>query len=715
LYDNIPAGTSYVTGSTILNGAPVADVGGNMPFANTGNLIQSPAYGPGILAPNVTATLTFRVRVTANGGNITNYAIIQGTHSGITVTQNTNTVFTNLTPDPTCSVIYQSVASTQSGTPQQSPSRPYRVIKTLNTANGTAGPTLYDGATGPCFNAITGAALPAGSVLTYSSAIAYDKASRRIYFVNNSSSSVQDLCYIDMNTTPVSAKRFPGYPLETTTGTGWNINRMSFASDGFGYAITESGSDIIRFSMDAAGLPVIVRMGALINDGNNGANDILAEKGGDIFGDGSGNLYLVANSSNLYKINPNTRIATFLGSVNPFPGTSNSIAVDAAGNVYIGGAYQNVFTVNLATMNGASITGGNTSNVWTNGDYTSCAFPVLAPALTANKSFTNLSGHPGVVGGDTVEYRIEVMNTGNINAAGVKLYDSIPSSTTYIPGTTRMNGVPVADAGGLMPFSLPGGRLVNSTGEQPGIIKPGAAFRVIVTFRAVAQPLQLICNQVRVTLFDVNGNTMFINSNDPSQGPGQNPTCFYSSGVLPAGNLAVRGSLNQEKSLVQWTVTAERDVAAYEVEYATDGIHFTSVGQVPATSTGEAVKHYQLLDEVNTAADKRFYRVRVLGVNGNYTYSTVIRLTLAGLDVIRIQPNPFERYVNLQLQSKNGGQLRLRLVDFSGREVLRTTEQLNKGVNTININVPAGLTTGAYVLELVTGEGYKYQQKLMKR
>ena len=293
----------------------------------------------------------------------------------------------------------------------------------------------------PCYNAVTGASLAAGSVLLYASAIAYDKNSNRIYFVNNNSAAPEDLCYVDLNTTPVVAKRFVGYPVETTTGTGYNVNRMSFASDGFGYAITENGRDIIRFSMNSSGLPIITRMGALLNAPSNGSMDILNEKGGDIFGDGSGNLYLVANSSNLYKINPNTKVATFLGSVNPFPGTSNSIAVDASGNVYIGGAYQNVYTVNLATMGASSITGGSTTNVWTNGDYTSCAFPVLAPALTANKTYSNINGRPFVVGGDTIEYRIEVSNTGNINAAGVKLYDGIPMSTNYIAGSTKMNGV----------------------------------------------------------------------------------------------------------------------------------------------------------------------------------------------------------------------------------------------------------------------------------
>ncbi len=331
-------------------------------------------------------------------------------------------------------MIYQSTARTTSGLPNND--EPYRYFKTVSTNNGTGGPILYNGETGLCRNALTNALLPSGSVLKYASAIAYDKKSNRIYFVNNYSNARQDLCYVDLNQTTKTAYRYVNYTMETTLEDGWNINRMAFASDGFGYAITQNGQDIIRFSVNpATNIPTITRLGELINDGSNGSFDILAESGGDIFGDGSGNLYLIANSSRMYKINPNSKIATYLGGVNPFlPALPTPLQWMHQAQMYIGGAYRNVYTVNLLNHGRRnSITGGNTNNVWTTGDYTSCAFPVLAPALAANKTYRNINGSPIIMGGDTVEYRIEVINTGNINAAGVKLHDAIPNATLYIP------------------------------------------------------------------------------------------------------------------------------------------------------------------------------------------------------------------------------------------------------------------------------------------
>jgi uncharacterized repeat protein (TIGR01451 family) len=712
LFDNIPAGSAYIAGSTRLNGTTISDVASKMPFTGTGATIQSPGSGAGVLRPNISAEIKFRVKVTANGGNISNYAIVECLSAGSAVVQNTNTVFTNLTPDPNCSLIYQSTAKYQSGTPND---WPYRYIKLLNTADGKAGATIYNGETGPCFNAITGAALSNGSILQYASAIAFDKTSNRIYFVNNFTTSAQDLCYIDLNTSPVSAKRFPGYPLETTTGTGYNVNRMSFASDGYGYAITLNGQDIIRFSINTVtGLPDITRLGPLLNAPSNGSNDILDERGGDIFGDGSGNLYLVANSSNLYKINPTTRVSTFLGAISPFPGTSNSMAIDAAGNVYVGGAYQNVHNVNLATMNASSITGGSSSNVWTNGDYTSCAFPVLAPALVANKTYRNINNKPFVIGGDTVEYRIEVSNTGNINAAGVKLYDAIPPSTNYIPGSTFVNGVARPDIGGAMPYSLPGGAFINTLGEQPGIIKPGSPNKVVLVFRARIDPMHYICNQSKISLLDDNGNTMFINSDDPGQPGGQNPTCFFSDGVLPASNISLKGKISGNVSNLSWSVTTDQDVKSYEVQFSADGYSFVTAGIVEAKSNGAAVNNYRFDDNLHYGT-LRFYRLKLTGSNGLYTYSEIIRLSTDTNPVVTVTPNPFVKQLRISLQLKTSEEIRVRLIDFQGRTVLENKTLLSKGAQKINIDVPEKSSAGMYIIEIYTGKEKIFKQKLIRQ
>lgn len=713
VFDNIPAGVSYVAGSTTLNGVAAPDVSGAMPFAITGGLINSPSFGAGILAPNVSAAITFEVNVTANGGSVSNYATLQGMYNSLNVAQSTNTVFTNLVADASCSVVYQCTAITPPG----SPADPlyYRFIKTLDKSDGTGGSILYDGENGLCFDAISGAALTTGSLMDYVAAIAYEKNTNRIYFVNNyATNPAQELCYVDLNASPVCAKRFTGYPLEPNTS--YNINRMTFGSDGYGYAVTSHGDDLIRFSISTiTGLPVITQLGPLINDVINDTNDVLGETGGDLFGDGSGKLYMIANSSKLYKINPATRVTTFLGSINPPPvSSSNSIAIDPAGNVYIGGSYQDVFKVNLATMGATSLTGGSTTNVWTSGDFTSCGFPVLSPALMANKTYRNIRGVPFVVGGDTVEYTIEVTNTGNINAPGVKLYDSVPSTTIYIPNSTAMNGVAVADVSGAMPFAVSGGQLINSTGEQSGIVKPGVANKVQVTFQAKTAVNTYICNQSRITLLDVDGNTIFINSDDPNTTGSQNATCFHTDGTLALNSLTFQGSLDNNRSMLKWSLQEDANIAWYELEYADAPSHFTTTGKLTARHEAAKLSEYQFLDKTNTTAGTRFYRLKIVQKGGSYTYSGIIFLSLKEVGM-QVYPNPFHASINVQLQLKTADYVQFRLVDFYGREVYAATQQFTTGYHAVSLSIPPGYAPGMYVLEVSDAKGQLLQQKLLKR
>jgi uncharacterized repeat protein (TIGR01451 family) len=725
IYDNVPAGTAYIAGSTTLNGSAVADkTGSTMPYSGSGGYVNSPTYGVGILAPGAgaKATIKFRVRVTANGGKVFNNATVDATQGGVSTIQATNTVNTTITVDALCNVVYQVSLESEFSDPDDPVWDPYSYFRTVNTTGspGQAGPLLADGYGTPQRDAITGAYIKhsweGGSgrvdLLDGCAAIAYDRDSNRIYFVNNTNNR-PPLCFYDLDTD--SIYRCTGYYLEpnTTDNEGWNINRMGKSSDGYFYALTSNARDLIRFSISPGNKPVISQLGALTNGPTNGSKNILSEKGGDIFGDGSGKLYLIANSSNMYKINPNTRVATFMGRVNPYPaGSTQSLAIDANGTVYINGNYNDVYKVNLQTMATTKIN-PNSNNVFMSGDYTACGFPVLASSIIADKTYKNINGSTTVNGGDTVVYTITVTNIGNINAAGVYMYDYIPPSTQYVPNSTKLNGTPVADAGATMPFAVSGGKLVNSVGEDPGIVRPGAASAAVVTFEVVTEPNKQVCNQSRISLLDADGNVMFVNSNDPTN-VGQTPTCFYSDGILPLTNLKFKGSLNEDRSVLQWTMNGDENVDYYEVEFSESGTAFGTAGKVIGKGNTQSANNYQFTDAEHTFATVRFYRLKVVQKGGTVNYSGIIKLNAKDLDVEAV-PNPFERDINVQIRLKTTENVRIRLVDILGKEVYSTNEQLGIGSHSLSIRIPAGLVKGMYVLEVKAGKDQLFQKKLLKK
>lgn len=86
--------------------------------------------------------------------------------------------------------------------------------------------------------------------------------------------------------------------------------------------------------------------------------------------------------------------------------------------------------------------------------------------------------------GDTLEYRLTATVVVGASATGAVITDEVPAFTTYVPGSTTLNGGVVADGTVPAPGTLPttsanGGLSVNSTGALPGVINAGSPAVVI--------------------------------------------------------------------------------------------------------------------------------------------------------------------------------------------------------------------------------------------
>ena len=76
-----------------------------------------------------------------------------------------------------------------------------------------------------------------------------------------------------------------------------------------------------------------------------------------------------------------------------------------------------------------------------------------APSLVVQKVSTDLTGDPAVLlPGETLRYTITVRNTGTDHATSAVLRDNVPVNTSYVAGSTTLNGSPVADAAGRSPL-----------------------------------------------------------------------------------------------------------------------------------------------------------------------------------------------------------------------------------------------------------------------
>jgi uncharacterized repeat protein (TIGR01451 family) len=115
-------------------------------------------------------------------------------------------------------------------------------------------------------------------------------------------------------------------------------------------------------------------------------------------------------------------------------------------------------TVNSSLANGTTLT--NTATVTAaNADPVSdlsddAVHTVIAPVLTVDKTSTPLEGET-VDPGDTIDYSIEIANTGGDAATGVVLLDDTPENTEYVAGSATIDDGTVIDAS-TNPFADPG-------------------------------------------------------------------------------------------------------------------------------------------------------------------------------------------------------------------------------------------------------------------
>jgi hypothetical protein len=172
---------------------------------------------------------------------------------------------------------------------------------------------------------------------TSSAACAYDKKHERLYYTPM---GINQLRYIDLKSKTPQVFYFEDEqfgPLNNPGDVPNQITRMTIGGDGDGYALTNNGEHLIRFTTNKKA--VVTDLGSLADDASNGNYSIHSHNGygGDMVADKSGNLYLVTANRAVFKINIENRTATFKGTIKGLPRgfTTNGAVVEKGTNIIV--------------------------------------------------------------------------------------------------------------------------------------------------------------------------------------------------------------------------------------------------------------------------------------------------------------------------------------------------------------------------------------------
>jgi hypothetical protein len=187
---------------------------------------------------------------------------------------------------------------------------------------------------------------------TNSAAMAYDKKHERLYYTPM---GINQLRYIDLKSNKIYYFENESFGAVSGPGDGANqITRMVIASDGNGYALTNDGNHLIRFTTGKN--PVITDLGALSEDASNATSSVHSRKGygGDMIADASTNLYLLTANRNVFKISIDSKVASYMGSIKGLPEgfSTNGAMVEEGSKVIVASSESAIgyYRFDLTTM-----------------------------------------------------------------------------------------------------------------------------------------------------------------------------------------------------------------------------------------------------------------------------------------------------------------------------------------------------------------------------
>lgn len=176
--------------------------------------------------------------------------------------------------------------------------------------------------------------------------------------------------------------------------------------------------------------------------------------------------------------------------------------------------------------------------------------------------------------------------------------------------------------------------------------------------------------------------------------------------TLPLKLLSFNGSPVENKVALRWNTTAEVNSKQFIVEYSVNNTSWTSIGTVAAKNTignnEYALTHTQPENGVN------YYRLKMIDINGSFSYSSVVSVKFAGKEGISIYPNPVKETINAELFKGKSEKATVSISDITGRILVEKQVELQKGFNLIQLNT-SELTKGTYLL-IVNGSNKTVKQ-----
>jgi len=166
---------------------------------------------------------------------------------------------------------------------------------------------------------------------------------------------------------------------------------------------------------------------------------------------------------------------------------------------------------------------------------------------------------------------------------------------------------------------------------------------------------------------------------------------------------------------VSWTTSTEINNDRFEVERSINGRDWSVIATVKGRGYSNTLTTYDIYD-AKPEIGRNLYRIRQLDTDGRSSYSITVSVQVkAEGTTVSLLNNPVGNHITLDFLSETKSNIRARLVDMSGRLVSNKVMAIQSGAQRLQMDIPAGTSSGLHVLQLTNESGQVvFKEKIIK-
>ena len=185
----------------------------------------------------------------------------------------------------------------------------------------------------------------------------------------------------------------------------------------------------------------------------------------------------------------------------------------------------------------------------------------------------------------------------------------------------------------------------------------------------------------------------------------------FNCAVLEANIISFTARSVNDKAILRWTNSKEKNVKSYSIEKSSDGKNFTAIGTInPNKNNGEVSYEFEDPYEIEGLT---FYRIKIYANdNFQFLYTDIVSLNNNAHFNLSVS-NPFNGSIKLQTTTSQKGTLETELFDAWGKLIKSKKFIVDKGFNKNLIEGLQNISAGFYFLRLKL-DGRSIEKKLVK-